>query len=201
MFATSDRITLRDFRSSDADAVHLYAADPEVTRYTSWGPNSWQDTVDFIERASASGGPQNLAVCLRGTGELVGAVSAGPIEHGLAEPNTLEVGWVLRRDKWQQGIMTEAVSILLEELFISPSVHKVVAYIHSDNVGSQRLAERAGLTLEQRLYVPQHASASEVFGTSELDLREAVPLAPTFSECDLKFSFLRPGAPTTFQPL
>jgi len=186
---------------ADADAVHIYAGDPEVTQYTSWGPNTWEDTVEFVERACASGGPQNLAVCLRGTGELVGAVGAGTIEHGLPEANALEVGWVLRRDKWRQGVMTEAVSILLEELFITPGVHKAVAFIHSDNIASQRLAERVGFGLEQRLDVPQHAAASEVFGTFELDLREALPPPPAFAECDLKYSFVRAGAPTTFQPL
>jgi len=192
---------LRDFRISDADAVHLYAADPEVTRFTPWGPNTWEDTMEFIERACASGGPENLAVCLRGTGELVGAVGAGSIEHGLPEANAVEVGWVLRRDKWRQGIMTEAVSILLEEVFIAPHVHKAVAFIHSDNIASQRLAERVGFTVEQRLEVPQHAAASEVFGTFELDLREALPPPPAFAEFDRKYSFSRAGAPTTFQPL
>ena len=201
MFASTDRIILRDFRLSDADSVHLYAADPEVTRFTSWGPNTWEDTVEFVERACASGGPQNLALCLRGTGELVGAVGAGTIVNGLPEANAVEAGWVLRRDKWRQGVMTEAVSILLEELFILPEVHKVVAFIHSDNIASQRLAERVGFSLERRHEAPVHAVASEVFGTTELDLREALPPPPSFAEFDLKYSISRSGAPTTFQPL
>ena len=49
----TDRLDLRDFRPDDFEAVHAFASDPLVTRYTSWGPNSEDETRDFLQRASA----------------------------------------------------------------------------------------------------------------------------------------------------
>ncbi|MDF2815638.1 MAG: family N-acetyltransferase, partial [Paenibacillus sp.] len=46
----TNRLLLRDFVMEDAPRVHLYASDPEVTRYMIWGPNSEQDTHDFMGR-------------------------------------------------------------------------------------------------------------------------------------------------------
>ncbi|MEU0572187.1 GNAT family N-acetyltransferase [Nonomuraea sp. NPDC005983] len=36
MELTTPRLLLRDFRASDHAAVHAFASDPEVTRYTDW---------------------------------------------------------------------------------------------------------------------------------------------------------------------
>ncbi|MEU9834978.1 GNAT family N-acetyltransferase [Streptosporangium sandarakinum] len=36
MELTTPRLLLRDFRASDHAAVHAFAGDPEVTRYTDW---------------------------------------------------------------------------------------------------------------------------------------------------------------------
>ncbi|WP_206061646.1 GNAT family N-acetyltransferase [Nonomuraea basaltis] len=48
MELTTPRLLLREFRASDHAAVHAFASDPEVTRYTDWGPNSLYDTTAFL---------------------------------------------------------------------------------------------------------------------------------------------------------
>ena len=50
----TDRLLLRDFEPGDYEAVHAYAADIEVVRFMSWGPNTEVDTRDFLERAAES---------------------------------------------------------------------------------------------------------------------------------------------------
>jgi [ribosomal protein S5]-alanine N-acetyltransferase len=49
----SDRLVLREFVVTDEDAVHSFAADPLVTRFTDWGPNSIEDTRAFLAEATA----------------------------------------------------------------------------------------------------------------------------------------------------
>lgn len=39
---------------NDQKAVHSYASDPEVVRYMDWGPNTEQETVNFIQRSIAA---------------------------------------------------------------------------------------------------------------------------------------------------
>ena len=36
----TSRLILREFMEDDAAGIQVYAGDPEVTRFTSWGPNT-----------------------------------------------------------------------------------------------------------------------------------------------------------------
>ncbi len=51
---TTKHLLLRGFAKDDWQAVHEYASDPEVVRYVEWGPNTEEETRDFIERSMAS---------------------------------------------------------------------------------------------------------------------------------------------------
>ena len=51
----SHRLVLREFVVTDEDAVHAFAADPLVTRFTDWGPNSVEDTRAFLGRGLRTG--------------------------------------------------------------------------------------------------------------------------------------------------
>ena len=46
----TDRLLLRDFVEDDWRAVHEYDADPDVVYFMTWGPNSEQDSRDFVGR-------------------------------------------------------------------------------------------------------------------------------------------------------
>ena len=52
----TERLDLRQFEIADFDAVHAYASDPLVTRYTSFGPNTFEQTRDFLTRTIKSYG-------------------------------------------------------------------------------------------------------------------------------------------------
>ena len=41
------RLSFRDFTVDDYDSVHAYGSDPEVTRYTAFGPNTPEQTKGF----------------------------------------------------------------------------------------------------------------------------------------------------------
>jgi [ribosomal protein S5]-alanine N-acetyltransferase len=46
----TERLILREFRDADWPSVQRYASDLDVVRYQDWGPNSEQQTFDFIAR-------------------------------------------------------------------------------------------------------------------------------------------------------
>lgn len=76
MIQTS-RLILRDFVLSDFDAVHEYAADPLVTRFTGFGPNTTEETRNFLARSVAASSViprQNytFAVIEQDSGRLIG---------------------------------------------------------------------------------------------------------------------------------
>lgn len=47
------KLVLRQFREDDWQVVHQYGSDPETVRYMPFGPNTEQDTRDFIKRELA----------------------------------------------------------------------------------------------------------------------------------------------------
>lgn len=196
MYVATERLVLRDFRPHDVDAVHAFSSDPEVLALTRWLPASWDQTVEFVERAHQVGGPQFLAICLRGHEEPVGAIGAGPSEHTPLEPGAVELTCVLRRDVWRRGIATEAANVLLEELSVNPAITRIVAFCHPDNVAAQRLLMRLGMVLEMRRDIAPMPVAADVFGAQGIgyqdleDLVEEVPLSAA-----LRFGMSRAGLP------
>jgi ribosomal-protein-alanine N-acetyltransferase len=46
------RLSFRDLTVEDYDDVHVYASDPEVTRYTAFGPNTPEQTKGFLQFVS-----------------------------------------------------------------------------------------------------------------------------------------------------
>lgn len=74
---TTRRLLLRPYRPDDWERVHLYAAIPEFSKYEVWGPNSVEDTKEFVARciSEISKVPvtsYQLALELRETGLLIG---------------------------------------------------------------------------------------------------------------------------------
>jgi [ribosomal protein S5]-alanine N-acetyltransferase len=147
---TTDRLILREFREDDLAAVHEYASDPEVVRYMPWGPNSEDDTRDFIARALVyqSDDPRanyELAITLRGDGKLVGGCGI----HGMSFANrSALMGYCLHRDAWGHGYATEAARALLAFGFDTLRLHRVAATCDIGNIASARVLEKIGMRRE-----------------------------------------------------
>src|ERR1700722_18620490 len=61
------------------------------------------------------------------------------------------LGWSLRRSHWSQGLMSEAASEVVPFLLAQPGVDGLEAWADSRNIGSLKVAARAGLTERARL--------------------------------------------------
>jgi RimJ/RimL family protein N-acetyltransferase len=132
------------------DAEHLFASvtsDPNVTEYLSWTPHPDVDeTRRVITELVNVGDDHTWLIALRDSGDVVG-------ELGYRQPqrHAVNIGYCLGRQWWGRGIMSEAVSVLLQQLQQDSSVFRASAACHVDNVGSARVLERCGLALEGRL--------------------------------------------------
>jgi [ribosomal protein S5]-alanine N-acetyltransferase len=147
---STDRLLLRPFQEQDYEAVHAYASDPDVTRYTSFGPNSPDETREFLRRSleNIHQEPRRqylFAVVLKEDDRLIGgtglAVSAD-------EPRIAELGFVLHRDAWGQGYAAEAARTLIDFGFEQLGLNRIYACYHPDNRASARVMEKIGMRYE-----------------------------------------------------
>jgi len=149
----SGRLVLREFVVTDEDAVHAFAADPLVTRFTDWGPNRVEDTRAFLAEATAQAtNPERaeftLAAVHARSGRLIGSVAIGvtSVQHRRGE-----IGFVFHRDFWSHGYATEAAELLLRFGFDHLQLRRISATCHPDNHASVRVLEKAGLEYEGRM--------------------------------------------------
>jgi RimJ/RimL family protein N-acetyltransferase len=149
----TERLVLREFHADDFAAVHAYGADPQVTRYTPWGPNTEEDTREAIARAVAGRAERprtdyNVAI-LDPTRDLV-IGSVGLHGRDLAE-GTMETGYCLRADAWGRGFALEAARAIVGAGFAALGLHRVVASCDAGNAASARVLEKLGMRQEGRL--------------------------------------------------
>jgi ribosomal-protein-alanine N-acetyltransferase len=134
-------------------AVHEYASDPDVTRYTGWGPNSREDTTSFLKRVLESqlGSPREnyeLAIVLKEDNVLIGGcrISISDQRH-----HEGFIGYVLNKRYWGHGYATEVVKALFAFGFGELGLHRIYATCDTENIASAHVMEKTGMQLEGRL--------------------------------------------------
>ena len=143
---TGPRVRLRPPVVDDAEALFArIASDPEVTRYLAWRPHpDVAETRRVITTLFNTGDDQTWLIEV--AGEVVGLCG-----RRRPQPHIVDVGYCLARDWWRKGLMSEALSVLIDDARHDPAVYRVSAYCHVENIGSAGVLRRCGLTLEGRL--------------------------------------------------
>ena len=154
------RLLLRRFRLTDADDVYAYARDPEWRRFLFTVPQPYErrHADEFVAANVLTDWRAKPQWAIEREGRVVGMVALWVArEHRRAE-----FGYTLARWLWGRGLMTEAVSALIDEAFATLPLRKVNARALAPNIGSIRVMEKAGMQFEAVLR--QHFShRDEVF--------------------------------------
>lgn len=145
----TERLRLRDFVEQDWEAVHEYDAHPEVVHFMTWGPNSEQDSRDFVARniEASQQSPRvgyELAVVERDTDRLVGGVG---LTVTPAHARGF-LGYCFHRDVWGRGYATEASLEMLRFAFADLDLHRVSTTCDTENHASARVLAKIGMRQE-----------------------------------------------------
>ena len=123
----TERLLSRDLIEADWQSVHLYASDPDVVRYMSWGPNTEEETKGFIQRARAGQNERprinhTLAIIVRDENMLIGSCSIC-----VSNPDNREgwIGYCLNRIFWGKGYATETGNALVDFGFDKLSLQNI----------------------------------------------------------------------------
>jgi ribosomal-protein-alanine N-acetyltransferase len=141
------RLILRPIARDDRDSIFdTYAQDAEVSRYLTWRPHRRRsDTADYIAGCVAT--PATDARIYVLTRPQDGTVM-GAFELRRPVPHRLEFGYVLARAWWGQGLMTEALTEVVQWSLRQPRIFRTASFCDVANVGSARVMEKAGFIRE-----------------------------------------------------
>lgn len=140
---TTPRLTLSLLDDGDATALLDIYGDAETMRY--WSGPPWnaigqaQHYIAQSRRDAGDGSALRLGLKLRETGELVGTATLYAFHRG---NRRCEIGYILGRAHWGRGLMSDALTALLEHGFGPLDLNRIEADIDPRNEGSRRILER-----------------------------------------------------------
>jgi ribosomal-protein-alanine N-acetyltransferase len=173
------RLLIRTVQASDLPDLLTVNGDDAVTQhlpYATW--QSLEDGQAWLQRMqtlSQTGTAQQCVLHHRGMNQVVGTLLL--FKHDEASAR-LEVGYVLGRACWGQGLMHEALRAVLQHALTQAGIRRVEAEVNPDNAPSCRLLQRLGFVLEgrarQRWTAKGHTYDTLLFGLLASDWPGAV---------------------------
>jgi RimJ/RimL family protein N-acetyltransferase len=150
---TTARLRLVPFADDHVDGLHALNSDLEVMRYISGRPETLEETIAVVERVKQRWlkfGYSWWSFMDHVSGELVGA---GCLQNLRREATSapdpgcpLEIGWRLRRDRWGQGLATEAAQAIATFAFNELQAAELYAVCDPANAASANVMKRLGMT-------------------------------------------------------
>jgi RimJ/RimL family protein N-acetyltransferase len=145
-------LRLRDWRDDDVEAYAAMNADPRVTEFF----------VKEYTRAHSEAAAVAIRAQLRRDGfgwwaveerdgnRFVGTIVLQSVPFHAAFTPAYEIGWRFASNYWGRGYATEGARAALDYAFADLHWPEVVAFTASNNLRSQRVMERLGMTHDAR---------------------------------------------------
>ena len=145
----TERLVLREPKPEDLQSVYAIHSDSEVMRYYGVLP------YDSIEKAEkhlnwlSSLFKENTGlrpvITPKDEDVYIGDVGFYDFE---SKHNRAEIGYILGKDYWGKGIMTEALGAVLGYGFIEMNLNRVQALIDPRNTASKNVVQKNGFSYE-----------------------------------------------------
>lgn len=148
-YLETERLFLTDFdendNSMDFQALYSYRSLKDVQKYQSWRPNTIEDVKSFISRLPKNynfhePGWYQLAIRLKESNLLIGDIGL----HIMETMNEVELGITLHPDYQGKGYASEALSAVINYVFITLLKNLIICSIDPRNSSSKALLERLG---------------------------------------------------------
>lgn len=141
---TAARVRLRKFTMDDCADILEYGSDAQTLKYLDWvGVSTIEDVKQSITTYYEVT-PGVYAIELKDRKKCIGAIDLRP-EWGHEKSR---FGYVLNRNYWGNGYMTEALSAVLRFCFDELELNRVESCHYVGNEGSGRVMEKCGMKRE-----------------------------------------------------
>jgi RimJ/RimL family protein N-acetyltransferase len=149
---TTPRLKIREYGLDDFQGVHGYSSDEETVKFMTWGPNTPEETRNFIDLAISqqSVNPRinfHFVIHLQDRNRIIGGCGI----HLIAPDYRMAaIGYCINKTFWGLGFATESVVTLLHFGFDKQNLHRIIGTCDTRNVGSARVMEKNGMRQEAR---------------------------------------------------
>ena len=139
----TERLILLPFRESDAEDFYAYARVEGVGEAAGWTHHKSIDEsrailADFIKNDDV------YALELKENGRVVGSLGLHATDNGAQYSPQRELGYVLARDQWGKGLMTEAAARAARFAFEEMGLKTLWCAHFMGNDRSRRVIEKTG---------------------------------------------------------
>ena len=145
----TERLVLRHLTPDDLDDLAALMADPVVMRYfpSTRTHEEAQRNLDHLIAMYEQHGFGLWATIHKQDNRFIGRCGLLPqIIDGVEET---EVGYMLAKAYWNQGLATEAARAIRDYGFHTFPVSRLISLIRPENLPSQRVAEKNGMRYEK----------------------------------------------------
>lgn len=159
---TTPRLTLRQLLTDDQDAIFALRSDSEVNKYLDRQPcMSNEDAINFINKVNGNI-EKNLAlywaITLTESKTFVGTICLFDFTD---DKKSCELGYELLPKFQGQGLMKEAVEVVIDYVFKTLKIKSILAFTHRDNQNSTKILSI--FNFEKSLEIDQENPELDVF--------------------------------------
>ena len=161
----TERLILRPFRQSDLQNFYEYASVDGVGEMAGWKHHeSIEESQKILDMFITE--DKTLAIVFKETDKVIG--SLGIEKYGREEALTefhgyrgREIGYVLSKDHWGQGLMPEAVNAVVDYLFNDRDLDFLLCGYFDFNAQSKRVQEKCGFKPYRKLKMDTRLGTTE----------------------------------------
>lgn len=143
------RLTLRQITFSDNEALFAYRSDKTTNKYQAWIPEFLEDVTRFLGKISKSyNSPDSwfqFAIVETNNNQLIGDLGVHFLEKGSKQA---ELGCTLANNFHGKGYANEALTAVMNSLFLDLDFHRIFASIDPNNKASIKMMEKLGFRKE-----------------------------------------------------
>ena len=149
----TERLVMRRFSMEDAQTMYdNWASDDDVTRYLTWPTHTDSSVTEMVLAnwvdSYANDDFYNWAIQLKSDGQVVGSIAVVQIREHVS---CAEIGYCMGKAWWHQGIMSEALSAVMDYLFDRVGMNRIQAKHAVDNPNSGGVMKKCGMKYEGTL--------------------------------------------------
>lgn len=144
----TERLLLRPWQQSDLNDFYAYASVDGVGQRAGWLPHQSKEESQRILDSFIKG-KNEFALVEKASGKVIGSLGLESaerqeIKEKLQNKRGREIGYVLSKDYWGRGLMTEAVKRVIKYAFEEQRWDFLICGHYLENSQSRRVIEKNG---------------------------------------------------------